>query len=67
MHPYYIEHSVTVLKDCQGTDVDDVLAEMLPTWIDPVTMFGAKFSGTGWNDVRAKSRTVASWFSDSTE
>ena len=36
---------------------------------DPVTLFGAKASGsgTGWDDVSAIFRTVASWFSDSTE
>jgi len=36
---------------------------------DPVTLFGAKASGsgTGWDDLSAIFRTVASWFSDSTE
>jgi ketosteroid isomerase-like protein len=34
---------------------------------DPVTVFGARISGTGWDDVSAKFQTVASWFSDSTE
>jgi len=35
---------------------------------DPVTLFGAKASGsgTGWDDLSAIFRTVASWFSDST-
>ena len=32
---------------------------------DPVTVFGAKRSGTGWNELSAMFRTVASWFSDS--
>ena len=32
-----------------------------------MTLFGAKASGTGWDDVSAIFRTVASWFSDSTE
>ena len=32
---------------------------------DPVTVFGAKRSGTGWDDLSAMFRTVASWFSDS--
>jgi ketosteroid isomerase-like protein len=36
---------------------------------DPVTLLGAKASGTGtgWDDVSAIFRSVASWFSDSTE
>jgi ketosteroid isomerase-like protein len=34
---------------------------------DPVTVFGARVSGTGWDDVSALFQTVASWFSDSTE
>ena len=34
---------------------------------DPVTVFGAKRSGTGWNELDPMFRTVASWFSDSTE
>jgi len=36
---------------------------------DPVTLFGAKASGTGtgWDDLSSIFRTVASWFSDSTE
>jgi hypothetical protein len=32
---------------------------------DPVTVFGARVSGTGWDDVSALFQTVASWFSDS--
>src|SRR4029453_1190686 len=31
---------------------------------DPVTVFGAKLSGSGWGDVSAVFRDVASWFSD---
>jgi ketosteroid isomerase-like protein len=34
---------------------------------DPLTVFGAKTSGTGWEDLSAMFRTVASWFSDSTD
>jgi hypothetical protein len=34
---------------------------------DPVTLFGAGYSGTGWNDLNAIFHNVASWFSDSTE
>src|SRR5436309_1696262 len=34
---------------------------------DPVTVLGARASGTGWDDVSALFQTVASWFSDSTE
>jgi ketosteroid isomerase-like protein len=34
---------------------------------DPVTVFGAKLSGTGWHEASGMFRDVASWFSDSTE
>jgi ketosteroid isomerase-like protein len=34
---------------------------------DPVTLYGAKVSGTGWDALNAMFRTVASWFSDSEE
>jgi ketosteroid isomerase-like protein len=34
---------------------------------DPVTLFGARDSGTGWNDLSAIFHNVASWFSDSAE
>jgi ketosteroid isomerase-like protein len=34
---------------------------------DPVTVFGAKVSGVGWPEVSGIFRTVASWFSDSTD
>ena len=34
---------------------------------DPVTLFGARDSGIGWNDLSAIFHNVASWFSDSTE
>jgi ketosteroid isomerase-like protein len=34
---------------------------------DPVTVLGARASGTGWDEVSALFQTVASWFSDSTE
>ena len=34
---------------------------------DPVTLFGAKNSGIGWNELDPIFHTVASWFSDSTE
>ena len=34
---------------------------------DPLTVFGAKTSGTGWDDLNTMFRTVASWFSDSTD
>ena len=33
---------------------------------DPVTLYGAKLSGSGWPDLEQKFRTVASWFADST-
>ena len=33
---------------------------------DPVTVFGAKLSSTGWPDIELLFRKVASWFSDST-
>ena len=34
---------------------------------DPVTLFGAKLSSSGWADLEATFRNVASWFSDSEE
>ena len=44
-------------------------APRLALWTrkDPVTLFGAKDSGTGWDELSGIFRTVASWFSDSTE
>ena len=34
---------------------------------DPVTVFGARDSAIGWNDLNALFQNVASWFSDSTD
>jgi ketosteroid isomerase-like protein len=34
---------------------------------DPVTVFGAKVSATGWAELDPMFHAVASWFSDSTE
>jgi ketosteroid isomerase-like protein len=34
---------------------------------DPVTVFGAKLSGSTWPDLEQMFRHVASWFTDSTE
>jgi ketosteroid isomerase-like protein len=34
---------------------------------DPVTVFGAKESASGWTDLEPMFRKVASWFSDSAE
>ncbi len=34
---------------------------------DPVTLFGARLSGSGWTELEPTFRTVASWFSDSQE
>jgi ketosteroid isomerase-like protein len=34
---------------------------------DPVTLFGARDAGTGWNELDPIFHTVASWFSDSAE
>ena len=34
---------------------------------DPVTLYGAKLSGSGWADLERMFREVASWFSDSQE
>jgi ketosteroid isomerase-like protein len=34
---------------------------------DPVTVFGARDSGAGWDELSRMFRTVASWFSDATE
>lgn len=46
-------------------DVEPRLA--LWTRSDPVTVFGAKLSASGWAEVEPMFRNVASWFSDSTE
>jgi ketosteroid isomerase-like protein len=45
------------------------VAPRLAIWsrTDPVTLFGARESGTGWNELNAIFHKVASWFSDSTE
>ena len=32
---------------------------------DPITVYGAKLSGSGWTDLEPLFREVASWFSDS--
>ncbi len=32
---------------------------------DPVTLYGAKLTGSGWADLEPKFREVASWFADS--
>jgi ketosteroid isomerase-like protein len=32
---------------------------------DPVTLYGAKLSGSGWTDLEPMFREVASWFADS--
>jgi len=34
---------------------------------DPVTVFGAKVSASGWTDLEPMFRTVASWFSESAD
>lgn len=34
---------------------------------NPVTLFGAKMSASGWADLEPTFREVASWFSDATE
>ena len=34
---------------------------------DPVTVYGAKVSGSGWGDLEPIFRAVASWFTDSVE
>jgi ketosteroid isomerase-like protein len=33
---------------------------------EPVTLYGARLSSSGWADIEPTFRTVASWFSDST-
>ena len=48
-----------------GGDVEPRLAQW--TRRDPVTLFGAKLSATGWAALEPAFRTVASWFSDSVE
>ncbi len=44
------------------------VAPRLALWsrTDPVTLYGARLSCSGWADVEPTFRTVASWFSDST-
>ncbi|NEN05065.1 nuclear transport factor 2 family protein [Diaminobutyricibacter tongyongensis] len=34
---------------------------------DPVTLYGANLTGSGWNELEPMFREVASWFSDSAE
>ena len=34
---------------------------------EPVTLYGAKLSGSGWADLEQKFQAVASWFADSIE
>jgi ketosteroid isomerase-like protein len=46
-------------------DVEPRLA--LWSRIEPVTVFGAKVSSSGWADLEPMFRKVASWFSDSEE
>ena len=46
-------------------DVEPRLALWART--DPVTLFGAKLSGSGWGDLEPIFRKLASWFSDSVE
>jgi ketosteroid isomerase-like protein len=43
------------------------VAPRLALWSDrdPVTLFGAVMTGSGWEQVSGQFRTVASWFSDS--
>lgn len=45
------------------------VAPRLALWSrnDPVTVFGAKRSATGWAELDPMFHTVTSWFSDSTE
>jgi ketosteroid isomerase-like protein len=45
------------------------VAPRLAIWSrnDPVTVFGAKRSATGWAELDPMFHSVASWFSDSTE
>jgi ketosteroid isomerase-like protein len=46
-------------------DVEPRLAQW--SHLDPVTLFGAQLSGSGWSDLKPLFQTVASWFSDSTD
>lgn len=43
------------------------VAPRLTLWSrnDPVTLYGARLSASGWTDIEPTFRTVASWFSDS--
>ncbi len=50
-------------KALHNGDVEPRLA--LWSHRDPVTLYGAKLSGSGWTDLESMFREVASWFSDS--
>jgi ketosteroid isomerase-like protein len=52
-------------KAMHNGDVEPRLA--LWTRSDPVALFGAKLTASGWADVGPAFHTVASWFSDSME
>lgn len=60
-----LPRQVAAEKAIHGGDVEPRLALWSRT--DPVTLFGAKLSGTGWEELSATFRKVASWFSDSTD
>jgi len=58
-----LPRQVTAERAIHNGDV----APRLALWShrDPVTLFGAALSGSGWEQLSADFTTVASWFSDS--
>ncbi len=50
-------------KSIHNGDVEPRLA--LWSRLDPVTLYGANLSGSGWADLEPTFREVASWFADS--
>jgi ketosteroid isomerase-like protein len=60
-----LPRQVTAERAIHNGDV----APRLALWShrDPVTLFGAALSGSGWEQLSADFTTVASWFSDSQE
>ena len=56
-------------RDAEHAIHDGDVEPRLRLWTryDPVTLFGAFLTASGWGDVEPAFRTVASWFSGSTE
>jgi ketosteroid isomerase-like protein len=60
-----VPEQVAAERAIHSGDVEPRLA--LWSHRDPVTLFGAKLSGSGWGELNGAFKTVASWFSDSTD